>query len=193
MKRLTTDKPETNLESALNMSYAKDGEALVRGGGEEPEYKDFTLFDYIRAAIRNTSDENVSGVSNEDLAEVFYESWLFDGNTTTEGLIATLYTAAWAFAEIRERLKLYEDREQNQKPDSFELPCRIGDRVWAIRNYKGFLNPKEGIVSQMFFSDNMDLVICVKFEARGLWGKTVFATKEEAQAEIARRKGHGNG
>ena len=79
------------------------------------------------------------------------------------------------------------------KAKAVALPCRIGDRVWAIRNYKGFLNPKEGIVSQMFFSDNMDLVICVKCEARGLWGKTVFATKEEAEAEIARRKGHGNG
>ena len=79
------------------------------------------------------------------------------------------------------------------KAKAVALPCRIGDRVWAIRNYKGFLNPKEGVVSQMFFSDNMDLVICVKFEARGLWGKTVFATKEEAEAEIARRKGNGNG
>lgn len=79
------------------------------------------------------------------------------------------------------------------KAKAVALPCKIGDRVWAIRNYKGFLNPKEGTVSQMFFSDNMELVICVKCEARGLWGKTVFATQGEAQMEIARRKGHGNG
>lgn len=111
MKRLTTDKPESNLETALNLFYAKDGEAWVRGGGEEPEYKDVTLYDYIRAAIRKNLDVNVSDISNEDLAEVIYESWLFDGNTTIEGLIATLYTAAWAFAELRERLKMYEDKE----------------------------------------------------------------------------------
>lgn len=74
-----------------------------------------------------------------------------------------------------------------------ELPCRIGDRVWAIRNYKGVKIPKEGIVSQMFFTDDMELVICVKGAARGLWGKTVFATQEEAAAAIAKRKGHGNG
>ena len=36
--------------------------------------------------------------------------------------------------------------------------------------------------------DGMNLVICVKHIARGLWGKTVFATKEEAEAEIAERK-----
>ena len=77
------------------------------------------------------------------------------------------------------------------KAKAVALPCRIGDRVWAIRNYKGFLNPKEGIVSQMFFSDDMELVICVKGVARGLWGKTVFATQGEAQMEIARRKGAG--
>ena len=33
---------------------------------------------------------------------------LFDGTGTMEGIVATLYTAAWAFAELRERLKRYE-------------------------------------------------------------------------------------
>ena len=79
------------------------------------------------------------------------------------------------------------------KAKAITLPCRIGDRVWAIRNYKGILHPQEGIVSDMYFSSNMELVICVKNIARGIWGKTVFATKEEAEAKIARRKGHGNG
>lgn len=79
------------------------------------------------------------------------------------------------------------------KSDVVELPCKIGDRVWAIRNYKGVKIPKEGIVSQMFFSDDMELVICVKSAARGLWGKTVFATEEEAAAAIAQRKGNRNG
>ena len=79
------------------------------------------------------------------------------------------------------------------KAKAVALPCRIGDRVWAIRNYKGILHPQEGIVSDMYFSSNMELVICVKNIARGIWGKAVFATKEEAEAEIGRRKGHGNG
>ena len=78
-------------------------------------------------------------------------------------------------------------------PEAVALPCKIGDRVWAIRNYTGILIPQEGIVREMFFDDGMNLVICVKHIARGLWGKTVFATKEEAEAEIARRKGKRNG
>lgn len=48
--------------------------------------------------------------------------------------------------------------------------------------------PKEGIVIEMSFDDGMNLVICVKHIARGLWGKTVFATKAEAEAEITERK-----
>ena len=78
-------------------------------------------------------------------------------------------------------------------PETVALPCKIEDRVWAIRNYKGILIPQEGIVREMFFDDGMNLVICVKHIARGLWGKTVFASEAEAAAEIAERKGHGNG
>ena len=38
------------------------------------------------------------------------------------------------------------------KAKAITLPCRIGDRVWAIRNYKGILHPQEGIVSDMYLS-----------------------------------------
>lgn len=43
MKRLTTDAPKNNLESALNLFYAKDGEAWVLGGGPEPNYVPDTI------------------------------------------------------------------------------------------------------------------------------------------------------
>lgn len=125
MKRLTTDTPKNNLESALNLFYAKDGEAWVLRGGSEPNYVDVTLFDYIRSAIPNVLGPLVSNLSDDELSEVLSENWLFDGNSTVEGLIATLYTAAWAFAELRERLKMYEDREQEVRrwiPVSERLP-----------------------------------------------------------------------
>lgn len=70
------------------------------------------------------------------------------------------------------------------------LPCKLGDRVWAIRCYKGVLQPQEGIVNEMFFCDDMRLCIVVKHIARGEWGKTVFATEEEAQAAIRERMIH---
>ena len=68
-----------------------------------------------------------------------------------------------------------------------ELPCKIGDRVWAIRNYKGFRHPQEGVVSDMCFTNDMNLVIVIKHVARGEWGKTVFRTREETEEAIRER------
>lgn len=67
---------------------------------------------------------------------------------------------------------------------SVVLPCKIGDKVWAIRNYKGVKQPQESVVSDMFFARNMELMIVVKYVARGIWGKTVFFTREEAERAL---------
>ena len=72
--------------------------------------------------------------------------------------------------------------------DAVEVPCRIGDRVWAIRSFKGVMHPQDGIVGEMVFTKDMKLHIVVKYVARGEWGKTVFATCEEAQAAIEERR-----
>lgn len=110
MERLTTDKPQNNLQTALNLFYAKDGEAWVRSAGTAPEYRGITLFEFIRSTVKNLaiSPQLFEDIDNETLAEIMTE-WLFDGHETMEGIVATLFTAAWAFAEIRARLKAYED------------------------------------------------------------------------------------
>lgn len=109
-KRLTTDDPQNNLQTALNLFYAKAGQAWVRGGGHEFAYEDVPLFTYIRSIIKHLAiaPQMFEEMDNETLAEVLTE-WLFDGYETKEGLVATLYTTAWAFAELRARLKDYED------------------------------------------------------------------------------------
>lgn len=68
--------------------------------------------------------------------------------------------------------------------ETIVLPCRIGDTVWAIRSFHGVKHPQQGVVSDMFFLSNMELQIVVKYVARGVWGKTVFATKEDAEKAI---------
>lgn len=72
------------------------------------------------------------------------------------------------------------------------MPCKIGDFVWAIRNFKGKKHPQRGIVSDMYFTNDMRLIIVVKYVARGEWGKTVFASDKEAYAAIEGRKDNGN-
>lgn len=72
--------------------------------------------------------------------------------------------------------------------DAVEVPCKIGDFVWAIRSFKGHKHPQRGIVNDMFFTKDMKLMIVVKYVARGEWGKVVFATDKEAYSAIGERK-----
>lgn len=112
MKRLTTDAPKTNLEIALNLFYAKDGETWVR----DMPYSDISLFDFARKAVKKLCEgrEDFAYISNEELSEILFD-WSGDGFDSVEGIVGMLYNAAWAFAELRTRLKMYEDREEQQK------------------------------------------------------------------------------
>lgn len=69
-----------------------------------------------------------------------------------------------------------------------ELPCKIGDTVWAIRYFHSRLTPQKGIVSEMYFTRDMKLHITVKYVGRGIWGEKIFATREEAEAAIKEKE-----
>lgn len=81
------------------------------------------------------------------------------------------------------------------KSQYHHIPCKIGDTVWAIVNYKGTIMPQRGIVSEIFFVDRydyMELCVVVKHVARGCWGEKVFASEEEAIKKIKGEKKDGN-
>lgn len=67
---------------------------------------------------------------------------------------------------------------------AYVLPCEIGAKVWTIKNYHGVHKAVAGIVSEMYFIENMTLTIVVKGVACGQWGKDVFATQEECERAI---------
>ncbi len=90
--------------------------------------------------------------------------------------------------KVVDRLGEYEDKAE-QAIATVELPCKIGDFVWAIRSFKGHEQPQRGIVSDMLFTKDMKLQIVVKYVARGEWGRIVFATEKEAYAAIRERSG----
>ena len=63
-----------------------------------------------------------------------------------------------------------------------EIPCEIGDCVFAIQNFKGTKHIMKGKVSEMFFvGEKMDLCIVVHHIRRGCWGKDIFDTYEKAE------------
>lgn len=68
-----------------------------------------------------------------------------------------------------------------------QLPCKVGDEVWCVRDTRVYNKPVKGVVSEIYFRDNMDMCIVVRHLCRGRWGERVFATEQEAQAAIDRR------
>ena len=64
---------------------------------------------------------------------------------------------------------------------AYMLPCIIGQKAWIIRKYNGVAKAVASTVSEMYFIDDMRLVICVRNYGRGEWGKRVFATKDECE------------
>ena len=108
MKRLTTDTPKDNLEAALNLFYIKDYETWVRGYGPAPEYADVSLFDLTRDIVKTHIPDAELPADNDNLSNMMPE-WLMDGIDSAEGVVALLYTAAWAYAELRHKLMRYED------------------------------------------------------------------------------------
>lgn len=106
MRRLTTD--DTNsIFCTLNLFFAKDNEAWIRGGGPGPDYQDCTLVDLIgRVADKHNLD--IFSRDAESLGEEMYDS-LQDGVDSIEGVVALLHMAAVQAAEMRWRLSAIED------------------------------------------------------------------------------------
>lgn len=117
MERLTTDTPKDNLEMALNLFYIKDHETWVRGYGPAPEYADVSLFDLTRDIVK-THIPDAELPADDDAFSNMMPEWLMDGIDSAEGIIALLYTAAWAYAELRNKLMRYE--ESGMEPEEIK-------------------------------------------------------------------------
>lgn len=101
MGRLTTDTPECNFSAALNLFYINAGVVYVRGSGATSDCPDVTLGEYIR---------EIAKAHNVDRpVELLPKELLYNRPETVEDLVALIDTVGWAFAELRARLKRYED------------------------------------------------------------------------------------
>ena len=96
--------------------------------------------------------------------------------------------------EIINRLAAYEDLEEQGR--LVVLPCKVGDIVYAIVAWI-FANTPTVIPTAVRSLTIHDDHISVTYDKRintigdcGVWGKTVFASREEAQAELERRYSH---
>lgn len=197
MERLTTNKSVAEMsmiELAHNSCYADDE--------RNARYRDYNLDVDSRWLIRNLvkdiCGEDFKDLSDEEVDE-YMASMLSVEIDSTIGLLALFYRNLWAMADLREKLKYYEDADEqglllwlpaplngvesfnlDGKTTWYRLPCRIGDTVYMIdgATLKGhdwkYLTYEKAYVRETIFS----------IEHINSFGKTVFLTREEAEAKL---------
>lgn len=171
MERLTTNKNVSDMgmfELALNCCYiAKDGSGRYR------DYEiDIDERDFVRKLTTTLVGEYLP-LQDESFDEEMMDNLGIDPFADVRGLIAIFYRNMWAMAELREKLKRYEDYEEQGL--LLRLPCKVGDTVYLVKN-DGKIVAR---VADMMF-------IGVLWEE---FGKTVFLTRTEAEAKLAEMEG----
>ena len=78
---------------------------------------------------------------------------------------------------------------KNATTSMVELPCRIGDRLWGVRKIvakdgKVTRYIKEGEVTQMLFTPEMDLMLVLRKIGHRKFGVDAFYTREEAEKAL---------
>ena len=110
MKKIVTDNPQDNVEIMLNLAFSKDKEVWIRGGSETGE--DCTLIDFINRACKEHKCELA-----EDLAEQAHD-FIGVGDMLMHCSmeccpLGTFYYVAVQASELRNRLRKYEDGDQD--------------------------------------------------------------------------------
>lgn len=101
MKRLTTDNPQGNFERMMNYAYAKNGKVILRYGAEK---EDIDLCEFMERVA-----DRCEGLKAKD----FMKGACVECDADCS--LGILYTVAIQAAELRERLKLYENRDEPMK------------------------------------------------------------------------------
>lgn len=127
MDRLTSDKDVKDMgmfELAYNSCYANDGKARYRDFDTDIDARQFAM-----ELLERYADIPNEFACDDDFDEQMIE-YMSYGIENPEGLIALFYRNLWAMADLRGRLKRYEDAEGQKR--LLMLPCVVGDTVYAI-------------------------------------------------------------
>lgn len=101
MKRLTTDTPQDNFETVMNMVYGVDGWQYIRHGENGMPTTDFCLM--LCKERGCTMPDDYGADTNERKDEMLCDC-AFENCP-----VATVYAALSGFGHVRGRLKRYED------------------------------------------------------------------------------------
>ena len=199
MERLTTNKNVSKMgmyELAHNSCYYKDGVARYRDFENDMDARDLA-----RELAWSLTDLELSR-NNECFDEEMIKNLQYDIMKEPIGLIALFYRNLWAMADLRERLKEYEDADEQGL--LLRLPCKVGDTVWVITSpfnvfegieYNENLRDEcyESFISSVtFYKNSVQYRINAKVTNHFIsayyyeqdFGKTIFLTRAEAEQKL---------
>ena len=109
MKKLVTDDPQNNMEVMFNLAFVKDKEVWIRDSG--PDGEDCTLIDFSRQMCMKNHECQFDDGFPADLAKNDFDQIgdLFMECSMCGCPIGTAYFIAIQAAELRERLRMYEN------------------------------------------------------------------------------------
>lgn len=201
MERLTTNKEvsEMNMiELAHNSCYGKDGNA---------RYRDFETDVDARELAIKLLDKHAD-IPNEFTCDDDFDDFIADslqyGTDDMLGLIAVFYRNLWAMANLRGRLKYYEDLQEQNK--LLILPCAVGDTVYCIysrytkcsehnqefeeyscQGCESECDSKKEYYVQEQKAYSLDWIVTQIVNKH--FGKLFFLTKEQAESELKEMEG----
>lgn len=194
MSRLTVNKPVDEmsmLELAYNSCYAENGKAM---------YRDFETVKDVRDFVREANVyllDSVLPADDDEFDERMIDDLQYNPTIYVRGLIALFYRNLWAMADLRERLKAYEDKEEQGL--LIELPCKVGDVVYfPIYDYHdSAIIETIRVEENGIFFDWYQLEVgvdCTEVWDNGTFtlemvGKSVFLTRSEAEEALAKMGG----
>lgn len=128
MERLTTNKNVADMgmfELAHNCCYiAEDGAGMYRDYERDVDQREL-----VRELMKQLAQEDMP--SNPiSFDETMMDYLALNPCQDVSGLIALLYHNMWAMADLREKLKRYEDAEEQGL--LLRLPCKVGDTLYRV-------------------------------------------------------------
>ena len=198
MERLTSNKPVADMmpmiELAHNSCYIDE-----KHNARYRDYEqDIDSRELVRKLVKDMCDEDLSYMSDESFDEYMAEMLSVEIDSQI-GLLAVFYRNLWAMAELREKLKEYEDLEEQGM--IIKLPCKVGDKIFL--DFAGFGKDVDKFTVKDFhldcFEDGETILFC-DYESNDRilsgqidvmeFGKTVFLTKSEAEAKLKELRGN---
>lgn len=192
--RLTSNNSVSEMgmfDLAHNSSCKMDGKARYRDYDLDIDARELT-----RRLLKDYADGDDSFTCDDDFDD-FMMDCLQDGIDSIWGVIALFYRNLWAMADLYEKLKEFEDMQEQGR--LLKLPCALRDKVYdvvlcddgeyhifemKVCNINPFGDVRKGKVWNVYLESDYTKAYRSFYD----FGKTVFLTRRESELALRNLK-----